>query len=184
MNLEFKKKSRRELLKTPIFTLQEDISAHPVTGVDGKYVVIDAPNWVNMVALTDKNEVLMVRQWRHGTECVELELPAGQVEPDEDPVEAAKRELREETGYVSKKTTLIGEVKPNCAFLNNSCFTVLLEGCTQEGETAFDAGEQIALDLVPMADVPKKLRDGSLRSGMMVAALLWYLDSQERITWR
>ncbi len=68
--LEFARVSRREVLKTPIFRLHEDVSVHPETNVEGKYYVLEAPDWVNIVALTDDGELIFVRQWRHGSAAV------------------------------------------------------------------------------------------------------------------
>lgn len=181
--LEFVRKSRKQILSTPVFRLHEDVSLHPENGSEGRYYVLDAPDWVNIIALTADHQLLMVRQWRHGTACVELEIPAGGLEHGEDPVEAAKRELLEETGYAPARTTLLGDARPNCAIQSNRCYTVLAEGCTKVGSTKFDAGEMIALELMPLVDLPKRVRDGSLRSGMMLVALLWWMDQTKAIRW-
>lgn len=181
--LEFARVSRREVLKTPVFHLHEEISVHPETSREGKYYVLDAPNWVNIVALTNEGEMIFVRQWRHGSASVELEIPAGALEPGEDPVAAATRELVEETGYVPKNARLIGQVRPNAAIQSNHCYTVLCEGCAPTGKIDFDEGEQIELEKIPVAEVAKQLRAGTLTNGMMLVALLWWLDGAHRISW-
>jgi ADP-ribose pyrophosphatase len=183
MKLEFERQSSRELLTTPVFRLREDVSRHPVSGHDGRYYVLDCPDWVNIIALTDADELLMVRQWRHGTRCVELEIPAGALEPGEDAAVAAARELEEETGFAPARCTLLGSVRPNCAIQSNQCFSVLAEGCRRVGPTRFDAGEQIALELVPARDVMDRVRDGTLRNGMMLVALLRWLDARGAVAW-
>jgi 8-oxo-dGTP pyrophosphatase MutT (NUDIX family) len=181
--LEFERKSRREILNTPVFRLHEETSLHPETGAEGRYYVLDAPNWVNIIAITEQNELVMVRQWRHGTAAVELEIPAGALEAGEDPVAAATRELLEETGYSPKKAHLLGEARPNSAIQSNHCFTVLCEGCTLTGETHFDPGEQITHELMPMSELRDRVKDGTLRSGMMLVAILWWLDSRGAVAW-
>ena len=181
--LEFVRKSRREIMKTPLFRLQEDVSVHPENGSEGRYYVFDFADWVNMIAVTKDQKLITVRQWRHGTASVELEIPAGGLEAGEDPVVAAGRELLEETGYVASSARLIGEARPNCAIQGNRCFTVVLEGCELKGETKFDPGEVIEVELIPMASLASLVRNGSLRSGMMLVALLWWLDSRDAVDW-
>ena len=181
--LEFVRTSRREVLATPVFRLHEEVSLHPETNAEGKYYVLDAPDWVNIIAVTDDNELLFVRQWRHGSASVELEIPAGAIEAGEDPVTAATRELVEETGYIPKRARLLGQARPNAAIQSNHCYTVLCEGCTASGETHFDPGEQIALERIPISDLRTRLSEGVLRSGMMLVAILWWLDSEGRVRW-
>jgi ADP-ribose pyrophosphatase len=183
MKLEFDRTSTREVLSTPVFKLREDIAAHPVTGHEGRYYVLDSPDWVNIVAVTDAHELLLVRQWRHGTRSVELEIPAGLLEPGEEPLVAAARELEEETGFAPARCSLLGSVRPNCAIQSNHCHTVLAEGCRRVGPTRFDAGEQIELERLPLADLPARVRDGTLRNGMMLVALLFWLDARGAISW-
>ena len=183
LKLEFERTSRREVLRTPIFCLHEEVSLHPATGAEGRYYVLDAPDWVNIVAVTDDDELLMVRQWRHGTAAVVLEIPAGALEPGVDPVEAATRELLEETGFAPRQARLLGQARPNSAIQSNRCFTVLCEGCTLVGETRFDPGEQITFERMPLRDLRARVLDGTLRSGMMLVAILWWLDEAGRVRW-
>lgn len=171
------------LLDTPIFRLRRDRAEHPETGHVGDYFVLENPDWVNVVALTADRQVLLVRQWRHGTATVELELPAGLIEPGESPLEAAARELREETGYAAGRLTLLGEVAPNAAFQRNTCFTVLAEDCVHDGPTRFDAGEDIELVLEPLTRLPTLLREGTFRNALVLIGLLWWLDQQGRVDW-
>jgi 8-oxo-dGTP pyrophosphatase MutT (NUDIX family) len=171
------------LLTTPIFRLRQDRASHPVTGHTGDYFVLENPDWVNMVAITDDDRLVMVRQYRHGSGAVELELPAGMIEPGESPTVAAARELAEETGYVADSWQLIGQVRPNCAFQNNTCFTTLARGCRLAGETHFDPGEDLELVLASKNDLRQMVRDGTLRNGMVIAAVFWWLDSDGRLSW-
>jgi len=179
----FIRHASEHLLDTPIFRLRRDRAEHPETGHVGDYFVLENPDWVNVVALTPAREVLLVRQWRHGTAAVELELPAGLVDGEESALEAAARELREETGYRAERLTLLGQVAPNASFQHNTCFTVLAEGCVPDGPTRFDAGEDIELVVEPVARIPTLLREGRFRNAMVHIGLLWWLESLGRIDW-
>ena len=93
-----------------LFRVRDDLREHPVSKERFKRLVLVTPDWVNVVAVTKDRQVLFVRQFRFGTDTVTTELPAGIVEEGEPPLEAAKRELREETGYTSERWTELGSV--------------------------------------------------------------------------
>ncbi len=179
----FQRHESEILLTTPVFRLRRDRASHPVTRHTGDYFVLECPDWVNMVALTENQELILVRQWRHGTRSVELEIPAGMIDHGEAPLEAASRELREETGYEAASLRLIGQVAPNAAYQSNLCHTALATGCRRIHETSFDAGEDIELVLTPLREVPALVASGQIRNGMVIAGLFWWLQAEGKLGW-
>src|SRR5208282_6355889 len=122
-----------------IFKLRSDVKISPRTGREHDFFVLDSVNWVNVIAVTPDQQLVMVRQYRHGSGTVELEIPGGMMDPHEtDPVATAVRELREETGYEGENARLLGRVHSNPAILNNTCFTILVENCRLKHPVDFD----------------------------------------------
>lgn len=159
------------LAETRIFKLLRKRATSPNDpSRSGEFVVIDSPDWVNVVALTDDDEVLIIEQFRHGTEEVTVEIPGGTVDPGEDPLAAGVRELREETGYAGGAAELIGTVTPNPALLNNRCHTLLVRGVVRQGAPQFDGLEEIRTRLVPLEDVPELIRSGVITHALVIAA--------------
>ncbi|MCX7937524.1 MAG: NUDIX hydrolase, partial [Chlorobi bacterium] len=108
-----------------IFDLEWVERVHPRKNVRGEFVVLHTPVWVNVLPLTADGKVVMVRQYRHGSDLVTLEFPGGVVAHGEEPAAAAMRECTEETGYASTpdKLVLVGEQLPNPAFMATRCYT-------------------------------------------------------------
>src|SRR5256886_17620241 len=135
----WRKISSRLLGDFRIFTLRSDRKVSPRNGSEHEVFVIDAVDWVNVVAVTPDNHLVMVEQYRHGTNTVELEIPGGMVDrEDGSPLVAGARELREETGYEGENARLIGRVHPNPAIMSNTCHTVLVEQCRMRHALGLD----------------------------------------------
>nr|WP_276599476.1 NUDIX hydrolase [Nannocystis sp. SCPEA4] len=162
--------------------MHEIEAEHPRTGSRRQYVTLDAPDWVNLVALTPEGQLVLVRQWRHGTRRFELELPAGAIDRGETPEQAAARELLEETGYSAATISRLGEVAPNAAFQHNRCYTVLAEGCVRTGETDFDEGEDIEIVLCSPSELRAQL-GGPVLNAMVFCGLYWWFERQGRVAW-
>ncbi len=139
-------------------------------------VVVDAPDWVNVVALTAEREVVIVKQHRFGIAAPTIEIPGGMVDPGEEPLAAAMRELREETGYEAERWTPMGAVAPNPAFLNNRCHHFLAEGCRISGEQLQDAGEDIYVGVMALEEMRAAILDGTVDHSLVLSAMLRILD--------
>jgi 8-oxo-dGTP pyrophosphatase MutT (NUDIX family) len=155
-----------------IFKLRSDVEISPRTGKEHDFYVLDSVNWVNVVAVTPDQQLVMVEQYRHGSNTVELEIPGGMMDAGEtDPVATAVRELREETGYEGENARLLGKIWSNPAILSNRTFTVLIENCRLKHGVQFDYGEDLATRLVPVAEVPKLVADEKIGHSLVVVAL-------------
>ncbi|MBC8002745.1 MAG: NUDIX hydrolase [Opitutaceae bacterium] len=155
-----------------IFTLRSDLKTSPRTGKDHDFFVIDCVNWVNVIAVTPDNQLVMVEQFRHGSETVELEIPGGIMDrTDASPVATGVRELREETGYEGVGARELGTVFSNPAIMSNRTFTVFVENCQLKHGVEFDSGEDIVTRLVPVSEIPKLVAEGRIRHSLVVVAL-------------
>jgi 8-oxo-dGTP pyrophosphatase MutT (NUDIX family) len=158
------------LAKTRIFELKRRRATSPRSGRSGTFVYLDTPSWVNVVALTPNDEVVMIEQFRHGLGEVTLEIPGGIVDAGEAPEVAALRELAEETGYGGEGAEVIGVVSPNPAIQNNWCHTVLLHDAELRATPEPDENEEIAVRLVPLADLDDLVRNTTIHHAMVVCA--------------
>lgn len=136
-------------------------------------VVIEAPDWVNVIATTGDRRVVLVEQYRHGVGQVTLELPGGIIDVGEDPTLAGMRELREETGFGGRTGLLIGRVHPNPAYQTNTHYTVLVRDARSAGELQQDSGEDIAVRLLPLVDIPRLIQRGVITHALNVVAFFW-----------
>lgn len=158
-----------------IFTVRSDQKISPRTLAGHDFFVIDCANWVNVIAVTPDQQLVMVEQYRHGSNTVELEIPGGMIDrTDASPVAAGVRELREETGYEGAAARVLGQILPNPAIMSNVCYTVLVENCRCVHPVEFDHGEDLITRLVPVAEIPKLVADGKIAHSLVVVALFHF----------
>jgi ADP-ribose pyrophosphatase len=155
-----------------IFKVRTERKLSPRTGQEHEVYVIDCANWVNVIATTPDDQLVMIEQFRHGTNTVELEIPGGMIDArDASPVAAGTRELREETGYAGEQPEIIGSIYPNPAIMSNTCYTVMVKNCRLQHPVEWDHGEDLVTKLVPVADIPKLVAGGQIRHSLVVVAL-------------
>lgn len=164
-----------------VFQVRHDRSRSPRDGTLHDFYCIEAPDWINVVPLTANDEVVMIEQYRHGTEEITLEIPGGMVDPGESPHEAAARELFEETGYEPHKLEFLGKTRPNPAIQDNWIHTFLAREVTFKSAPVFDSTEQTAVRLVPLPDVHALIADGTITHALVVVGFHWLMLHQERL---
>jgi 8-oxo-dGTP pyrophosphatase MutT (NUDIX family) len=156
-----------------VFQVRRDLSRSPRDGVEHDFYCIEAPDWINVVPLTAQNEVVLIEQYRHGTEEVTLEIPGGMVDAGESPREAAARELLEETGYAPREILFLGKTRPNPAIQNNWIHTFLARDVSFQSEPVFNSTEQTAVRLVPLEEIPSLIADGTINHSLVVVGFYW-----------
>ena len=157
-----------------VFTVSRTLARSPHTGEAHPFYRIDAADWVNILALTARDEVVMVRQYRHGERDVTLEIPGGIVDPGESCATAAARELLEETGYLAAEVQRLGVVNPNPALFGNRTETYVARGVRRVAEIQNGSTEETVVELVPRAMLRAHASSGRISSALVIAALYWF----------
>jgi len=176
--LLWREEDSRKVLASPIFDVHVSRRSSP-TGASGDFYVLHARDWVNVMPVlrnaAGEECFLMVRQYRHGIGGITLEFPAGILEPGEEPLAAAGRELEEETGRGAGRISLLGKVSPNPAFMDNWCWTYLAEDLSAPGKPRLDYLEVLDAVAVPVREVMDGVGRGELVNSLVMVALLWYI---------
>lgn len=171
----WKKIGSQKLGSYRVYDVRSDTKVSPRTGEAHDFYIIEAVNWVNVIPITTEGKIVMVEQYRHGSDTIELEIPGGMMDPGEsDPVATAVRELAEETGYAGTNARLIGQIYPNPAIMNNICYTVLVDECACTGKISLDQTEDIHVTLVEPAEIPNLVRSGRIAHSLVVAAFYFW----------
>lgn len=175
-------KSENKEYATPIFNILKRRACLPEEDLESDFYIIDAPAWVNVIAVTGEQQLILVEQFRHGIEEMTWEIPGGVTDPGEPPEATARRELREETGFVSERWTALGSLSSNPAILNNRTFLYLAEACVWEGDQQLDLNEHIRVKEYPVKDFFRMVREGKIHHSIVVAAAArWLLQRPELI---
>ena len=170
---KWKKLASKYLVNARWATLRVDTVELQGGAIKDDYYVLEYPNWVNAIALTEEGKVIMVRQYRHAADLISLEVPGGVIDGDELPEAAIKRELKEETGYTFKTCKLIAELYPNPATSNNKTLTYLLTGGVKTDDQHLDEHEILNVEEYTLAELKNLIKENKIAQALHVAAL-WY----------
>jgi 8-oxo-dGTP pyrophosphatase MutT (NUDIX family) len=177
-NLVWKEESRKTVYTCPVFSVEEKTSRSP----DNKskvYTVLNTKDWAIVIPVLETNrgrEFVMVRQWRHGAKTLSLEFPGGVFEKDEEPSEAARRELREETAWDAGKIRKLGEFNPNPAIMSNRVHFFLAEELQFTGSQELDEDEFVGVETIPWEEVLRGMGREPYIHALMGTAMALYLQ--------
>ena len=165
-----------------IFELSWVKRRHPEWNKESEFVVLNSPQWVNIIPISKDGNVIFIEQYRHGIDEVTLEVPGGLVEAGEEPRLAAQRECTEETGFIGPDNAiLLGENFPNPAFLDNKCFSFVWFGCERRFNQSLDGNEDINVVEIPLDKVKNMILNGDIRHSLVLTAFFFYFLKFETV---
>jgi 8-oxo-dGTP pyrophosphatase MutT (NUDIX family) len=177
--LETWKRIRSETIADArVFTVRKDFCQRDSDGVEHTFFVVENPDWVNVIALTENRDVILIEQFRHGAEEIILEIPGGMVDEGESHTVTAARELLEETGYAPREMIPLGKSQPNPAIQNNWIYHYLALDCEIKSETKFDEHESITIKLVPLTEVSQLIAQGAITHSLVIAAFSLFYSKE------
>ncbi len=168
------------LFRRPWLTVRRDEVGLPDGRVNPEFYVLEYPDWVNVIAITEDGRFVMERQYRYGLGEVGYEICAGVIEEGEDPLAAAKRELSEETGYEGGTWEKVSVLSANPSTTNNLTHCYLARGVRKVTSQHLDPTEDIEVILLSRSEMMELLASGRMRQALMVAPL-WQLVAQGKI---
>jgi len=174
--MNWKTISSEYLSKHIYFTARKDVCERPDGQIVDPYFVVELPTSVCAVALTENDEVILVKQYRHPLEETLLEIPGGFIDEHENSEKAVARELLEETGYEFSAFTFLGRVAANPGVLNNYTDLFLATGGKKVASQQLDANEEIEIILLPLTEVKELLMKNEFKQAMHVACLFYAFE--------
>ena len=182
----WEKGATRSLAATRIFDVQGVQFRHPVRGTEREFVVIDAPDWVNVLALTPDHRLVMVNQFRYGTDAFSWEIPGGVIDRGEDPVTAGVRELREETGYSATHWAHAGVMHPVISYSTEFIDIWFARGLSP-GPRRLDEGEHLDILTLGVDAFFAACQSGLITDAKTLTGALWlqnHLSGQWPLSWQ
>lgn len=165
----WKRIDSKQIADCRVFTVRRDISVEEQTGERADFFVVENPDWVNVIALTGDERVVLIEQYRHGSDDITIEIPGGMIDEDETPERCAARELAEETGYTSDNFVCLGRTRPNPAIQSNWIYHFLATDCRRTAETAFDEHEGIETRLFELDEIEGMITAGKITHSLVLA---------------
>ena len=173
-NMKCTTRSSEYIIRRPWLTARKDVVVHPDGRVQPEYYVLEYPDFINVIAITTDGRIIMEQQWRQAVGEVSLEIPAGVVEKGESPLQAAQRELAEETGFTGSTWEQLLVTTPNSSTATNHCYTFVARGVEQTTTQHLDATEDLRYFYVSEDELFTMLKEGKIHQAMMVAPLWKY----------
>jgi 8-oxo-dGTP pyrophosphatase MutT (NUDIX family) len=179
MPKKWKTLGTKQIFGNRIFGFREDTVKSPKTDNTHPVWVMDAPTWVNIIPITKEKKVIMIKQYRFGSQEISLEIPGGMVDAGEDAQSAATREMKEETGYESEEVHTIGKISPNPALMSNHTYSYVAYNVKKTGDQQLDNMEDIEVLEVDLNQIPTLITNGEIDHSLVVSAF-YLLDQFEK----